>query len=210
MENVLAVRTADLPPSWKTNRFIFSSDGDWSRVVGAAQKYARTARLEESTSIKQICTYCLVEGKNGSRFVYRRPAKKGDAQLRELRSIGVGGHVTYQNYLGYKEHTPFSLNYCMIQDSVERELDEELNIKRNNYKYKFLGIINDDRDAVGRAHLGFAYQVTLGPRAFDEFSPNDEIGEGVFYPRTVLKSFRDAGTFESWSEILFDEIVKGF
>src|SRR5262249_39076655 len=120
---------------------------------------------------------------------YTRGASGGEARLRALRSIGVGGHVC-------DDDGPAEFAY---RTGLLREVAEEVEL-RCGYKERPIGLINDDATPVGQVHLGIVHVFDLAePRAERREAALDGAG---FAPLSELRERADE--FETWSRFLLD------
>src|SRR5262245_20220281 len=112
--------------------------------------YLARAQAETDPSYKQIIPYVVLRWRDQV-FAYVRGQGGGEARLRALRSIGVGGHVSAED-AGQIE-TPY-------REALARELAEEVEID-SPYTERCVGLINDDRTPVGQVHLGVVHVLEL-------------------------------------------------
>lgn len=116
---------------------------------------ARGERLEKDETVKQLIPYVVL--RSGDRiYRYTRGMAGGEDRLHHRHSIGIGGHI----------------NPCdgtdpdialVIGRAAYREFKEEVGTRgdRAVRSNQFVGMINDDSDAVGRCHLGVAFVYDL-------------------------------------------------
>jgi predicted NUDIX family phosphoesterase len=124
-------------------------------------------------------------------FQYRRGAGQGERRLHQKRSIGIGGHISYDDAA---EINPYD-------EGMRRELDEEV-LLDTGYIEQCVGLINDDETDVGQVHLGVVHifdvdQPAVYPREAD-------IVEAGFRP--VEELLADTDGFESWSKICLEAL----
>ena len=145
--------------------------------------------VEEDPSLKQIIPY-IIFFHDKKIFLMRRLKKSGEARLRNLYSIGIGGHIREED--GSIDE--------ILQKALEREFNEEVKYK-GRFNPKPLGFINDDSNDVGKVHLGVCFAV-YGNSAI---AVNEkEILEGKLVPLQDLKKHN----LETWSKIVSQQINK--
>jgi predicted NUDIX family phosphoesterase len=144
--------------------------------------------MEQDPNFKQIIPYlCFVHA--GSLFVMQRKATASETRLQNKFSIGIGGHIRSTDIVGGD-----------IAQWATREFEEEVDYK-GTYTIQALGLINDDTNAVGQVHIGFAY-VIRGDSA--EISIKDEHATGILMTKAECLALYDS--FETWSKLAFDAL----
>lgn len=133
-------------------------NSDWSPYLEtlldpANNFFMDRAAAEDDPSHKQIIPYCVFHHQ-GKVLHYTRGKTSGESRLHAQGSVGVGGHINPvdagENHLGQATY------YA----AVEREIDEELNIK-GDHNNRIVGLINDDSNPVGQVHLGIVHLFEL-------------------------------------------------
>jgi len=152
------------------------------------------ALAETDPNFKQIIPYVVVT--NGkSIFYYVRGKKSGERRLVAKGSIGIGGHINYE------DQTFFADYMQSFQDAVKREVCEELSIQ-GPFDAKPVGLINDDSTEVGRVHFGIVHLLFCDPH---QVKKNEQvITEVEFLPIDALKARREQ--MESWSQLCLDNL----
>lgn len=147
--------------------------------------------VEGNESYKQVIVYIIV--RNGD-LVYRYMRSGGDDRLVALHSIGIGGHVNLED-MKSAGYDPSSA----VEWGFRRELGEELFI-RGDCKPQWIGVINDNSNAVGRVHLGIVMETdVLGAPVY---AVDSNLSHGVFEEVSLIKAEKDK--YESWSQLLMD------
>jgi predicted NUDIX family phosphoesterase len=106
---------------------------------------------EADPTHKQLIPYVVV--RDGRRaFLMERSDAGADARLHRRATIGVGGHVN-----------PEDDGVDPVGTGLAREWAEEIEA---NWAPQFIpiGLLNDDRNAVGAVHLGLVFEVQTGGR----------------------------------------------
>jgi len=111
---------------------------------------------EDDPGHKQLIPYSLIHHR-GRLLHYTRGATGGEARLHARGSIGIGGHI---NPVDAREGHRGRATYLA---GVTREIEEELVIE-GEHPQRIVALLNDDRDSVGRVHLGLVHLFDLsGP-----------------------------------------------
>jgi predicted NUDIX family phosphoesterase len=176
-------------------------------VLSLAAFRPRTEDLEHGPgglAWLQVIPYGLLQH-GGQVFAYRRPANGGDRRLSGRCSIGIGGHV---NPLVEDKDNPEATHHSAAWDAMTirlnmlREVEEEMGIAAP--VHHFAGLLWDDRDDVGKRHLGLVYVCDVEPSqvrpAASEIEP-----VGWFFPDQLIAAL-PAPAWESWSALLLPHL----
>jgi len=182
---------------------------------GAGRFYPRNTGdeqdIEKKPEFKQPIMYGVIVNNEGRFLVYQRgEAGYDEARLRKKISIGIGGHVNPQDRT--------------IPDSFYREIDEEIKISYNGEvvnlaanrreikKYvqvRVCGLVNDERDAVGKVHLGIVCKVMPKPNVVIEVKQGEAVGsEFLSYEEYQEKVKNREFEPEGWTELVVDALLK--
>jgi predicted NUDIX family phosphoesterase len=142
---------------------------------------------EQDTNFKQIIPYLIYRFKDKF-FLMQRSAKASETRLKSKYSLGIGGHVRKEDLTAAGS----------LLSLAEREFHEEINFS-GNYKAKFLGLLNDDSNPVGKVHSGLIY---LLEGDTDNISIKSELTSGFLMTFKELKTFYNS--METWSQIVMD------
>jgi predicted NUDIX family phosphoesterase len=151
--------------------------------------YLERSKAETDPSFKQLIPYVVL--RCGDRvFCYTRGQSGGEARLRALRSLGIGGHIRAED--GAADGDAY-------RAGMLREVAEEVELE-GPYREECVGLINDDRTPVGQVHLGVVH-------VFDLARPSvrcreSALAEGGFAPVGELRARREE--FETWSQLLLE------
>jgi predicted NUDIX family phosphoesterase len=226
------VRSAIIPPESETSgraTFIpISSFGELLKFVSVAHAkleagggfYRERSGAEIDPTFQQISMYGFIM-KNDKLLTYHRGHANGEQRLDRTRiAIGIGGHME-------QDDTNFIQSfYREIAEEVEIFKDGERIVISNGTgidikHFKELvtltpvGIIKDERDEVGRMHIGVAVRV-------ESKAPNIDIkvsmdnGESsvpaIFVdPRELFtKSENGQARIEGWGEIVLEHAILPF
>lgn len=147
---------------------------------------------EKDPSFKQIIPYCVV--RHGDKvFLFKRLRDSGEERLRGKISIGIGGHIHQADVSGED----------LIVAGMMRELHEELDCK-GDFSYDLIGVVNDDRDDVGKVHFGLVYLVSLKS---PEVKVSDEEAKVLSGALASAEEIDEAWEgLETWSQYVFSGI----
>jgi predicted NUDIX family phosphoesterase len=150
------------------------------------------AEVETDPTVKQLIPYAVFRW-GEQLFHYRRGSGSGEARLRALRSIGVGGHI---NPVDAGARDPY-------RAGLERELAEEVVID-SPMRESVLGLVYDPSTPVGQVHLGVIHVFELDRPAI---RPREAaLADASFAPLGELLADRSA--FESWSQFVLDALAE--
>ncbi|MCS7235882.1 MAG: NUDIX domain-containing protein [Armatimonadota bacterium] len=148
--------------------------------------YRRRGDVEEDRSFKQVIPYVVVR-RGDEVFLFRRLGRGGEARLHHLYSVGVGGHISRAD-----------VRDDPVQAGLARELEEELEFS-TPWTARWIGVLNDERNAVSAVHFGLVYEArTAGEVRVRE----REVLEGRFVPLAEAVWYYDR--MESWSQLVVD------
>lgn len=189
-ERVLVVPTAVFHAAGLFQGFTAELERYLPRLLDpAVLTYRPRAEVETDPSFKQIVPYVVLKYRNQV-FHYTRGKAGGEARLRALRSIGVGGHIAAQDS---------NLFEGPYRPGMLREVAEEVQLE-TDYRESCLGLLNDDSTPVGQVHLGVVHLFELAePKAKRREAALTRAG---FAPLAELRQQREE--FETWSQIVLD------
>jgi len=151
--------------------------------------------VESNEEYKQIIVYIIV--KNGD-FVYRYVRSGGEGRLVELYSLGIGGHVNNED-MDQSDGDAFGA----IEWGFLRELNEELYVL-GAHKSRWIGVINDNSNPVGKVHLGIVMELDVNGDVVRIVDENLE--HGMFDDVMSIRTNKDK--YESWSQLLINEYLE--
>lgn len=164
-------------------------------------------RAETDESMVQIIPYVIVQYHH-LYGTYKRTTKGGEARLHNKYSIGLGGHVNLQDLeeaVGDPKNLSHGGKSCQegaLLCAMRREIFEEV-----SWASDLIGkprmLIYDDRDAVGRVHLGVV--LIMQPKSIPEdINTEEEIGDFSWKSKKALMNME--GELESWSRLCLHQI----
>lgn len=191
-ESILVVRREYLAP-YLTEDFGLITEGveEIVRVIEAHHEFRPRPEMETDPAYKQIIPYVLVT-RGAEVFVMQRLKRGGEQRLHGQLSLGVGGHIN---------PVDDTAGHGALMAGLRREVDEEVAVERAA-SLTPLGVINNDRDEVGRVHLGFLFRLeaegAVTVRETEKLS-------GSFMPIAALPALRDK--MEGWSQIALEVLA---
>lgn len=192
-ENILVVPRSklfiDQPPQ---GFFKLSSFDYYQQMIEKNKEFLPRSLMEQDPTYKQIIPY-LIFAHDNKLFLMQRAGNAGEQRLKNKYTLGIGGHIRERDIAG-----------STIFDWATREFHEEV-CYDGSLTIQPLGLINDESNAVGQVHLGFAF-LLKGNTA--NISIRSELQEGS------LLAFDQCGQFfdqmESWSQIAFTYLQQDF
>jgi predicted NUDIX family phosphoesterase len=152
-------------------------------------RFVARAQAENDPSQKQIIPYVLIR-KGGTYLHYVRGKGSGEKRLVAKGSIGIGGHINYD------DKSLFLTGLESYEEALQRELHEELRMD-GHFRTRIVGLINDDSTPVGQVHFGIVHLCELA----DENVSKGEacITDLKFLTVPELLARRDQ--METWSQL---------
>lgn len=136
---------------------------DRQHIGAVLHRFAKHGRFmqrgdaEQDPGFKQLIPYCVLTRKGGEGlevFAYKRLAGGGERRLYGRISLGVGGHMNVVPSLTAPAES-------LIRESL-REIGEEVWLETTGDPRPVpIGLINDERDDVGRVHIGVLLELRL-------------------------------------------------
>ncbi|MCI0341412.1 MAG: NUDIX domain-containing protein [Planctomycetales bacterium] len=169
-------------------------NGGVSDLLARARAQARFVprpAAETDGSLKQLIPYAVVTRRDQV-FLLRRLATQSEARLRNLYSLGVGGHVNPEDARNGMDP---------VEAGLWREVREELEV-RGDVTASPIGILNDDRNPVGQVHLGVVYRIAADG-AEVKVRETDRM-EGRWVSLDEAAAHREG--METWSQLLLDAL----
>jgi predicted NUDIX family phosphoesterase len=159
-------------------------------------RYVPRQDAERDPSYKQVIPYVLFTN-NGSIFSYRRGKRGSEERLRELYSVGIGGHIEVRDQNLFTKDN----DKVAYQDAMLREVREEVTVE-GPVAESCVGLINDDLTDVGRVHFGVVHMVRLATPAISK--KEAVITDSGLVPIPQAVAYID--TYETWSQLCLRHI----
>lgn len=147
---------------------------------------------EDDELVLQPIPYLLIFGTDSAIFSYERSASikdYGDKRLFSKHSIGIGGHIIPSDGSEY-------INRCL-----ERELNEEIEMKRRLSEPRFVGTLMQYDSPVDRVHFGLIFVM----RAEEVKSKESSLRSGRMLSIRELTE-TNPEIYEDWSKTLIPHL----
>lgn len=164
--------------------------GDMEVFLQSHGEFILRYEAELNPEYRQIIPYCLIRC-DDNYFITKRI--NGDERLINQYSIGIGGHIDFVN-----------TEYDIIKNSLQRELDEEVDIRCNIDSIRLAHMIISNNTEVDKAHLGLVYIIDVD--SLDVEIKEKDVLEGCWISEDDLINFD--GKLETWSKICVEKIIK--
>ena len=184
----------------RESKFYNNSEVNFEEKILKNYEYMVRSEAEVNFDYKQPIGYAVVINENKDIFVYKRwwsDSNAWDSRLHNKIAFWVGGHIEKED-----EDLENPLN-----DSMVREIEEELNIPEKNIKsVKAIGYINNETDEVSQVHIWVAYLVEVKNDNFELLDWELDNWEFVNIHALEKMVYSDDYDTETWSRILFEPI----
>lgn len=145
---------------------------------------------EANPAYKQIIPYFVFK-QDDKYFLMQRAHTAGEARLKNKMSLGIGGHLRQEDIAG-----------APLEQWGMREFHEEVAFD-GGITLTPLGIINDERNEVGKVHLGIVFLV----EGFGgTISIRSELKSGHLTSLSQIQEQFEA--LETWSQLVADHLTK--
>jgi predicted NUDIX family phosphoesterase len=189
-EHVLCVRRDELFPDGAWYGFISEGLERYEKVIREQSFFMPRAEVEEDPAYQQIIPYVVFRHRDRY-FLTRRLKASSEKRLRQLYSLGVGGHIN-----------PGDLdNGDPIRDGLRREFEEEVEYS-GEVEATLLGLINDDSSPVSKVHLALAFLVE-GSSPEIAIKETEKLAGELLTLEEMRMYYLE---MESWSQIVYDEL----
>ena len=179
--------------------------------------FAERSVMEDRPDFKQVIPcFVLVDPDKEEIVVYQRKGSHTESRLAAKWTPIFGGHIDPNDKdtgIAVQTTDGFSVTGPLAAGFV-REMAEEtgLHLALDN-KGRFLeGYIYDDRDEVGRVHLGvlFSVDISADGNTMERINSQDEIGKAITVKFEDIENFisDDEHTLEGWAEIYLKCLCK--
>jgi predicted NUDIX family phosphoesterase len=193
VEHVLCVKRADIFPDGAWHGFVTQGLDRHQAVIRESSFFMPRAEVEDDPSYQQVIPY-LVFRHEDRYLLTRRLKASSEKRLRQLYSLGVGGHIN-----------PGDLeNGDPIQDGLRREWEEEVEYA-GAFQARLLGLINDDSSPVSRVHLAVVFLVE-GDRPEIAIRETEKLSGELLTLDEMRIYYLE---MESWSQMVYDLLAQG-
>lgn len=197
METVLAVDTSKVQKYLKSKKYslLVENKDDILQTIYSNYKFLTRNKIEDDLNYRQIIPYCLLNF--GEKYIlFERLKKQSETRLHLKFSLGAGGHINEQD--------DASQPYRIIENCIQRELDEEILVNYNiSNDITYIGAINDEMSEVSKSHLGLLFEIKLKDSCFQVKETNKMTAQWLSVEDICLKY--DA--LENWSKITLNQYI---
>ncbi len=153
------------------------------------------SQAEDDPTHKQLIPYVIMTH-GGKVLSYVRGKRAGESRLVGHRSIGIGGHINWADFMPLLRK-PWD-DYLA---AAEREVAEEVAVE-SSHTDRVVALINDDSTEVGQVHLGIVHYWALDG---SKVSKREQmITQMSFMSPAALQDVRDS--LETWSQLCLDHL----
>jgi predicted NUDIX family phosphoesterase len=150
-------------------------------------------QVEDDPGYQQIIPYAIF--RHADRYLLtRRLQASGEMRLRDLYSLGVGGHINPEDV---EAGDP-------VTYGLRREWEEEI-IYQGSFEVRPWGLLKDDSSPVSRVHLGIVFLIEGGTPLIEIREHHKLSGELL----TLSEMRACYPQMESWSRLVYDRLVGG-
>jgi len=154
--------------------------------------YRNRSEAEHDKRYKQLIPYVLLICKDRI-LRYRRGRGGQETRLHGLYSVGVGGHISEEDYGLFSTGPGY-------HDGMRRELMEEVAVEEVNESA--VAVINDDSTEVGYVHFGVVHLMHLANETIA--GRRSGIAGPEFIP--IVEAVKDPSGYESWSRFCLEHL----
>ncbi len=159
-------------------------------LIAHALRSKLRCEAECDPSFKQVIPYVVLTHRPTNR-IYVTTRIGGDERLVTQSSIGLGGHMDMGEG---------------IVECLCRELKEEVGLDGRDFMVlAFNGYIYSSKTEVDSVHMGLLFMVSTDKENITCLE-EDKL-TGGWYTVKEIGEMRDAGKLESWSEVVYDQML---
>jgi predicted NUDIX family phosphoesterase len=190
-ERVLCVRRDELFPEGAWHGFMGEGLGRTQETISQSSFFMPRAEVEDDPSYQQIIPYVVF--RHHDRYLLtRRLRASTEKRLRQLYSLGVGGHINPEDLSGGDP----------VTDGMRREWGEEV-VYEGSLRAELLGLLNDESSPVSRVHLGVVFLVH-GSTPEIAIRETDKLSGELLTLEEMRIHYLE---MESWSQIVYDRLL---
>ena len=150
-ENILCIKSEILFEKEKWEGLKTEDLDSYYKLLLEESTFRKRKDLENDPSYKQIIPRVVL--KYGDKYFLHRQVKANESRLNSLCPLPLGGHVEEFDLGNEKD---------ILQTALEREVEEEADVKANIIDRKFSGLMYiEDENLVNHMHVGLFYIFTL-------------------------------------------------
>jgi predicted NUDIX family phosphoesterase len=192
-ERVLCLRRDDVYPDGAWDGF--ASDGleAVQTLIRERSLFMPRAEVEENPSYQQVIPYVVF--RHADRYLLtRRLRASSERRLRNLYSLGVGGHINPDDGAGGDP----------VLGGMRREWEEEV-VYEGALETRLLGLVHEEWAPVGRVHLGLVFLAEGDSAEIAIREVNKLSGELLKLDEMRIHYLE----MESWSQLIYERLTTG-
>jgi predicted NUDIX family phosphoesterase len=192
-ERVLCLRRADVYPDGAWDGFAGEGLEAVQALIRERSLFLPRGEVEDDPSYQQVIPYVVF--RHGDRYLLtRRLRASSERRLRNLYSLGVGGHINPADGEGGDP----------VAAAMRREWEEEV-VYHGGLETRLLGLVHEEWAPVGRVHLGLVFLAEgdspeIAIREVDKLS-----GELLRLDEMRIHYL----AMESWSQLVYERLTTG-
>lgn len=166
-------------------------------------------RAEKDKHYKQIIPYVIFINDEGDIFNYKRGKSSGEDRLKNLRSIGIGGHINKIDFIQNNNEDFYNLGlYREVSEEfglLNCEMDGKTVLKKDCLKSKPVAFINEEDTEVGKVHFGSVHILRINESLIQSLE-KDVIIDARFSSYDKIK--KEIDFYENWSQLCLNNWSK--
>lgn len=187
-EKILCVSSDKLFRLGKWNGLQTENLDQYLKLLNEESEFRVREELEQDDSYKQIIVQVILRYKD--RYFLHRQVDKSEERLNSLCPLALGGHT---------EQFDMKEGEDILDVALDRELNEEVDLKSKILKKEQLGLVYiEDDNLVNRVHVGLFYVYDLD--GMDVHIREEGLEEIGFVSLDYLKTNKETLTF--WSRVI--------
>lgn len=190
-EHVLCVKRDEIFPDGAWHGFVSDGLERYQQVIRTRSFFMPRAEVEDDPTYQQIIPY-VVFRHSDRYFLTRRLKASSEKRLRQLYSLGIGGHI---NPGDLASGDP-------VLDGLKREFEEEVAYS-GDFDAVLLGLINDESAPVSKVHLGLCFLLEGSTPEIAIRETEKLAGELLTLEEMRIHYLQ----MESWSQIVYDRLA---
>ncbi len=159
-----------------------------------APRFLARAEAEQSHRVQQVVPYGVIRNSDGQYLCARRKTNGERPQLAGKLALLFGGHAEHKDWESGPAHE-------VLERCLRREIGEEL-MGLTVQDAKFIALVNDRSNEMGRRHLAFVHEVQVSGRAAVRRQTADREFSGSTEWRSRDQIIRDLVKFDPWSQLV--------
>jgi predicted NUDIX family phosphoesterase len=192
-EHVLCVTREEVFPDGAWHGFVDTGLDRVQRVIRERSFFMLRGDVEDDPSYQQIIPYVVFRHRD-SYLLTRRLRASSEKRLRQLYSLGIGGHINPGDLDGGDP----------IADGLRREWEEEVSYQ-GHFEARMLGLLNDESSPVSKVHLAVVFLLD-GDTPEISIRETDKLAGELLTLDEMRIHYLE---MESWSQMVYDRLVAG-